>query len=159
MAKKSSRAASKTPAKKAVLLTGGNPQIAKADGDTPVQAYIAAMPGWKEAVGRRLDALLVQQVPRLRKMVRWNTPLYGVEDQGWFLGFNVCTRYVKVTFFRGAELQPPPPVGSKTPHARYLHLHEHDELDEKQFLSWLRQASALPGWDGGSPKTHGGVAL
>jgi hypothetical protein len=128
-----------------VLLTGGNPQIAKAYGDAPVQAYIAAMPGWKSAVGRRLDVLIVRAVPGVRKAVKWNTPLYGVEDEGWFLGYNCCTKYVKVTFFRGSALEPLPPVESKMKDVRYFHLYEGEALDEAQFVAWVKQASALPG--------------
>jgi len=129
-----------------VLLTGGNPQIAKADGDAPVQAYIAAMPGWKRDVGRRLDALIEAAVPGVRKAVKWNTPLYGVAGQGWFLGYNCVTRYVKVAFFRGAALDPIPPVASKDKNTRYFHIHEDDEIDEDVVASWIRQAVAIPGW-------------
>ncbi len=128
------------------LLSGGNPQIAKADGDAPVQAYIGAMPGWKRDVGRRLDALIVRTVPNVRKAVRWNTPFYGVEGQGWFLGFHCITKYVKVAFFRGTSLRPLPPVESKNKGTRYLHIHEDDPLDEDLVASWIRQASELPGW-------------
>jgi hypothetical protein len=150
-AKRSSRARKPrkaTPMKKKspVLLSGGNPQIAKAEGDAPVQAYIAAMPGWKRAVGKRLDALIVRQVPNVRKAVKWNSPFYGVEGRGWFLSFHVFTRYVKVTFFRGASLTPVPPGPSRDESVRYLDVHEHDELDEAQLTSWVRQAAALPGW-------------
>ena len=127
------------------LLSGGNPQIAKADGDAPVQAYIAAMPGWKRDVGRRLDALIVRTVPAVRKAVRWNSPFYGIEGQGWFLGFHCFTKYVKVAFFRGTSLRPLPPVESKDPNTRYLHIHEDDQLDEELVASWIRQASELPG--------------
>ena len=134
------------PDSQPVLLSGGNPQIAKADGDAPVQAYIAAMPGWKSAAGRRLDALIVRTVPGVRKAVKWNSPLYGVEGQGWFLGLHCFDRYIKLTFFKGAALQPPLPVGSKTPDARYFHLHEGDELDEAGMADWIRQAAAMPGW-------------
>jgi hypothetical protein len=129
-----------------VLLSGGNPQIAKADGDAPVQAYIAAMPGWKRDVGRRLDALIVRTVPGVRKAVKWNSPFYGVEGQGWFLGIHCFTRYVKVAFFRGAWIHPLPPGASKDKHTRYLDIHENDELDEELVASWIRQASELPGW-------------
>ena len=136
-----------TPGGKApVLLSGGNPQIAKADGDAPVQAYIAAMPGWKRQVGERLDALIVRTVPGVTKAVKWNSPLYGVEGQGWFLSFHVFTRYVKVTFFRGTSLRPVPPGPSKTPDTRYLDIREDDALDEAQFADWVRQAAALPGF-------------
>lgn len=133
-----------------VLLTGGNPQIAKADGDAPVQAYIAAMPGWKSAIGKRLDALIVQAVPNVRKAVKWNTPLYGIQGQGWFLGFNVLTRAVKLTFFKGASLQPLPPGPSKTASVRYFSIYEDDTLDEGQLVRWVKQAAAIPGWLTGS---------
>ena len=126
------------------LLTGGNPQIAKADGEAPVQAYIAAMPGWKRDVGRRLDALIVRTVPGVRKAVKWNSPMYGVEGQGWFLGFHVFTHYVKVTFFRGTSLRPVPPGGTGKD-ARWIDIHE-DDLDEAQMATWVKQAAALPGW-------------
>lgn len=128
-----------------VLLSGGNPQIAKADGDAPVQAYIAAMPGWKQTVGRRLDALIVQTVPNVRKAVRWNTPFYGIEGQGWFLGFHCITKYIKVAFLNGASLQPLPPVESKHQATRYLHIYEDGQFDETQLVSWIKQAAALPG--------------
>jgi hypothetical protein len=127
-------------------LAGGNPQIAKADGDAPVQAYIAAMPDWKRGVGERFDALIVRTLPDVQKAVKWNSPLYGVAGQGWFLSFHVFTRYVKVTFFRGASLNPPPPGPSKTKDTRYLDIHEHDALDEAQLADWIRQAAALPGF-------------
>ncbi len=127
------------------LLAGGNPQIAKADGDAPVQAYIAAMPGWKGDVGRRLDALVTRTVPEVRKAVRWNTPFYGIEGNGWFFAFHCITRYVKVTLFRGAALRPVPPVASKLEHVRYFHIHEHDELDEELVVNWIQQAAKLPG--------------
>ncbi len=133
---------------KPTLLAGGNPQIAKADGDAPVQAYIAAMPGWKRDVGRRLDELIVRNVPNVRKAVRWNSPFYGVEGQGWFLSFHCVTKYVKVAFFRGASLRPVPPVESKNKGTRYFHIHEDDQLDEELVASWIRQASELPGWAG-----------
>lgn len=127
------------------LLAGGNPQIAKADGEAPVQAFIAAMPGWKREVGRRIDELVARAIPGVRKAVRWNTPFYGIDGQGWFLGFHCLTRYVKVAFFRGADLSPPPPVASKQPHVRYFHVHEGDTLDEGQLIDWIRQAAQLPG--------------
>ncbi|MCY1075818.1 DUF1801 domain-containing protein [Archangium lansingense] len=133
-------------AKPVRLLSGGNPQIAKADGDAPVQAYIAAMPGWKSDIGRWLDALIVRNVPNVRKAVKWNTPLYGIEGQGWFLGFHVFTHYVKVTFFYGTSLRPLPPGPSKDKNTRYLDIREGDELDEAQVASWVKQAAALPGW-------------
>jgi hypothetical protein len=129
-----------------VLLSGGNPQIAKADGDAPVQAYIAAMPGWKSDVGRRLDALIVGTVPDVRKAVRWNSPLYGVEGQGWFLSLRCFTRYVRIAFFRGAALAPVPPGGSKDPDTRYCDIHEDDPFDEAQLADWIGQASRIPGW-------------
>jgi hypothetical protein len=128
------------------LLAGGNPQIAKAEGDAPVQAYIAAMPGWKRDVGRRLDALITRTVPGVRKAVKWNSPFYGVEGQGWFLDFHTFTSYVKVAFFRGTSLSPLPPGASKVKEVRYLDIHEHDPLDEAQLAKWIRQAAALPGW-------------
>ena len=127
------------------LLAGGNPQIAKADGDAPVQAYIAAMPGWKRDVGRRLDALIVRTVPGVRKAVKWNSPLYGVEGQGWFLGIHCFTNYVKVAFFRGTSLRPVPPGKSKSEDVRYLDIRADDQLDEAQFAAWVKQASQLPG--------------
>ena len=129
------------------LLSGGNPQIPKGDGDAPVQAYIAAMPGWKREVGRYLDALIERSVPNVRKAVRWNTPFYGIEDQGWFLAFHCFTKYVKVTFLRGASLRPVPPVESRHVDVRYFHIHEDDEPDEDRLVSWLKQASGLPGED------------
>jgi hypothetical protein len=128
------------------LLSGGNPQIAKGDGDAPVQAYIAAMPGWKSEAGRRLDTLIERVVPDVRKAVKWNSPLYGIEGQGWFLGVHCFTRYVKLAFFRGASLSPVPPVTSKDARTRYFHIHEHDPLDEALLADWIRQAAALPGW-------------
>ena len=127
------------------LLSGGNPQIPKGDGDEPVQAYIEAMPGWKRDVGRRLDALVEQTVPNLRKAVRWNSPFYGVEGKGWFLSYHCFTKYVKVTFFRGTSLSPMPPVASKHEEGRYFHIHENDELDDATLTDWIRQASDLPG--------------
>jgi hypothetical protein len=132
-------------AAKPKLLSGGNPQIAKADGDVPVQAYIAAMPGWKRDVGRRLDALIVRAVPRVHQAVKWNSPFYGVEGQGWFLSFHCFTKYVKVAFFRGTSLRPVPPGESKSQDTRYLDIYEDDQLDEAQFAAWIKQASRLPG--------------
>jgi hypothetical protein len=132
-----------------VLLSGGNPQIAKADGDAPVRAYIAAMPGWKRDLGKRLDALIVRTVPDVRKAVKWNSPFYGVSGQGWFLSFHVFTRYVKVTFFRGTALRPVPPGGTDKD-ARWIDVHE-DDLDEAQMAKWVKQAAALPGWVPGRP--------
>ena len=127
------------------LLSGGNPQIAKGYGEAPVQAWIAAVPGWKSGVWRRLDALIGKAVPGVRKAVKWNSPFYGVEDDVWFLGVHAFDRYLKVSFFRGAELEPLPPVGSKQKHVRYFHIHEDDPLDEDQFADWVKQASRLPG--------------
>jgi len=133
---------------KVVLLAGGNPQIPKGDGDAPVQSYIAAMPGWKHDVGRWLDALIVRTVPTVRKAVRWNSPFYGVGDasQGWFLSYHCYTKYIKVTFFRGTALTPPPPGTSKTKGVRYLDIHEGETDHEEQLASWIGQAAALPGW-------------
>ena len=130
------------------LLSGGNPQIAKADGDAPVQAYIAAMPDWKSDVGRRLDELVVRTVPGVRKAVRWNSPFYGVEGQGWFLSYHCFTRYVKVTFLNGGSLDPLPPVESKDPDTRYYHIQEDGKIDDDLVASWVRQAAAIPGWQG-----------
>jgi hypothetical protein len=148
-AKKSAKVAKKAAAKRGaaapVLLSGGNPQIAKGYGDAPVQAYIAAMPGWKSDLGRRLDALIVRTVPGVRKAVKWNTPLYGLDGQSWFLSYHCFTNYLKVAFFRGASLRPVPPGESKQKEVRYLDIHEHDELDEAQFVAWVKQASQLPG--------------
>jgi hypothetical protein len=135
-----------TDAKPPVRLSGGNPQIAKADGDAPVQAYIAAMPGWKRDVGRRLDAIIVRTVPKVRKAVKWNSPFYGIEGRGWFLSLHVYARYVKVAFFRGAALRPLPPGPSKSKDVRYLDIREGDALDDKRFASWVKQAAARPGW-------------
>ena len=134
------------PKKPVVLLSGGNPQIAKADGDAPVQAYIAAMPGWKRALGEELDALIVRTVPGVQKAVKWNSPMYGVAGQGWFLSFHVFARYVKVTFFFGAALDPPPPGPSKTKNTRYLDIYEAGIADEAQLADWIRQAAAIPGF-------------
>ena len=145
--KKSAEAAAKQGSSKVVLLSGGNPQIAKADGDAPVQAYIAAMPEWKSDVGRRLDDLIVRTVPNVRKAVRWNSPWYGIEGMGWFASYHVFTRYVKVTFLNGASLQPVPPGGGKDPDARWVDIYE-GELDEEQMAEWVRQSAALPGWKG-----------
>jgi hypothetical protein len=155
MAKK---AAGKAPAKPrakleknadgVVLLTGGNPQIAKGDGDGPVQAYIAAMPDWKRDVGKRLDALITRTLPKVQKAVKWNSPFYGVEGEGYFLTFHVYTRYVKVAFLQGARLKPLPPGPSKDKDARYLDIHEGDAIDEKQFADWVKQAAKLPGFLG-----------
>ena len=128
----------------AKLLSGGNPQIAKADGDAPVQAYIAAMPGWKREVGRRIDALIARTVPGVQKAVKWNSPFYGIEDDCWFLSLHCFTKYIKVAFFRGTSLRPVPPGASEQKEVRYLDIHE-DELDEAQFAAWVKQASQLPG--------------
>lgn len=127
------------------LLSGGNPQIPKGDGDAPVQAYIAAMPGWKSALGHRIDELIVKAVPDVQKAVKWNSPLYGMGNKTWFLGLHCFTRYVKVSFFKGAALDPVPPGPSRQKEVRYLDLHEHDALDEAQFSDWVRQASRIPG--------------
>ena len=127
------------------LLSGGNPQIAKGYGEAPVQAWIAAVPGWKSGVWGRLDALIGKAVPGVRKAVKWNSPLYGVEDDVWFMGVDAFDRYLKVSFFRGAALEPPPPVGSKQKDVRYFHIHEDDALDEDRFVDWVKQASRLPG--------------
>ena len=143
VAKKTSRKAAK-PAKPA-LLSGGNPQIVKGYGDAPVKAYIAAMPGWKSKVGRRLDRLITRAVPGVHKAVKYNSPLYGIEGQGWFLGIHVFTNYVKVAFFRGASLRPVPPGKSKQEHVRYLDIREDEQFDEAQFTAWVKQASKLPG--------------
>lgn len=132
--------------KKVTLLSGGNPQIAKGEGEAPVQAYIEAMPGWKQDVGRFLDALIVQNVPDVKKAVKWNTPFYGVEGQGWFLSFHCLTKYVKVAFFSGALLKPIPPGESKSEEVRYLNIYEGDQLDEDLLANWIQQASVLPGW-------------
>ncbi len=129
-----------------VLLSGGNPQVPKGDGDAPVQAYIAAMPGWKSDVGRRLDDLIARIVPDVRKAVRWNSPFYGIEGMGFFLNVHIFTRHVRVTFFRGASLVPEPPGRSKDPDSRHVDVHE-GELDEAQMVAWVRQAAAIPGWD------------
>ena len=145
-------------AKKPTLLSGGNPQIAKADGDAPVQAYIAAMPEWKKEVGRQLDALIERTVPKVRKAVKWNSPFYGLEGHGWFLSYHCFTKYIKVTFFRGTSLEPVPPGASKSPQVRYLDIHESGIADVAQLTAWIKQAAALPGWDGGSP-SQGGVSM
>lgn len=148
-ASKSRKAAPKSQTRKAAkpaLLAGGNPQIAKGEGDARVQAYIAAMPGWKRDVGRHLDALIVRNVPGVCKAVKWNSPFYGIEGRGWFLNFHCFTNYVKVAFFRGASLRPVPPGESKHKDVRYLDIHEHDQLDEAQLAAWVKQASELPGW-------------
>src|SRR6188508_3870518 len=151
--KAAKKAAGKPGAEKAesaggvVLLSGGNPQIAKGYGDAPVQAYIAAMPGWKRDLGRRLDTLIVRAVPGVHKAVKWNTPLYGILDQGWFLGVHVFTKFVRVTFFRGTSLRPVPPGESKSQDTRYFDIREEDHFDEAQLATWMKQASSLPGED------------
>ena len=131
---------------KAKLLSGGNPQIAKGDGEAPVKAYIAAMPGWKRDVGRRVDAVVTRAVPKVRKAVKWNSPFYGIEGKGWFLAVHCFAKYVKIGFFNGASLRPVPPGVSKTENTRYLDVHEGDPLDEAQLAKWAKQASRLPGW-------------
>jgi hypothetical protein len=138
--------------KQTVLLSGGNPQIAKADGNAPVRAYIAAMPASKRDAGRRLDALIERTVPGVRKAVKWNSPFYGIEGRGWFLSFHVYTRYIKVVFFRGAALRPAPPVASKDKNTRYVHINEGEPFDETQMAKWIKQAAKLPGWDPSAPK-------
>ncbi|MFO0803845.1 MAG: DUF1801 domain-containing protein [Gemmataceae bacterium] len=135
------------PAKPAKLLSGGNPQIAKGDGDAPVQAYIAAMPGWKSDLGRRLDALITRAVPSVQKAVKWNSPFYGVEGRGWFLSFHVFTKYLKVSFFAGTSLKPVPPGGTpKSKDCRWIDIYQEDEFDEARMVAWVKQAAALPGW-------------
>jgi hypothetical protein len=143
MAGKSS--SKKKASAKPALLSGGNPQIAKAEGDAPVQAYIAAMPGWKREVGRRLDALITRTVPGVRKAVKWNSPFYGVGDEGWFLSYHCFTKYIKVAFFRGTSLRPLPPGESKQKEVRYLDIHEDEPIDEARLVAWVKQASRLPG--------------
>lgn len=136
----------------AKLLSGGNPQIPKGDGNAPVQAYIAAMPGWKRAIGERLDALVEQHVPKLEKAVKWNSPFYGVEGQGWFLSTHCFTQFVRLTWFQGRSLKPPPPGPSKDPNARYLDIREGGIEDEEQLIGWIKQAAALPGWSTHAPR-------
>lgn len=135
-----------TKAKPVRLLSGGNPQIAKADGEAPVQTYIAAMPGWKRDVGKRLDALIARTVPGVCKAVKWNTPFYGNDGQGWFLAFHCLAKYVKVSFFRGTSLRPVPPGESTQKEVRYFNIHETDQFDEALVASWITQAAKLPGW-------------
>ena len=131
----------------AALLSGGNPQIAKADGEAPVQAYIAALPGWKRQLGKRLDALIVRNVPNVRKAVKWNSPFYGIDGRGWFLSLHVFTRYVKVTFFSGTSLRPLPPGGTaRSKDARWIDIGEGDALDETEMANWVKQAAVLPGF-------------
>jgi hypothetical protein len=141
---KVAKKATTKPAAKPVLLSGGNPQIAKGYGDAPVQAYIAAMPGWKRDVGRRLDALIVRTVPGVHKAVKWNSPFYGIEEDGWFLSLHCFTKYIKLAFFRGTSLRPVPPGASKQKEVRYLDIYE-DQFDEAQLSAWVKQASQLPG--------------
>ncbi len=143
---RSASAATPRASKKVRLLSGGNPQIAKAEGDAPVQAYIAALPGWKRDLARRIDALIVRTVPKVRKAVKWNSPFYGIEGQGWFMGIHAFTRYLKVAYFRGTSLRPVPPGLSKGKETRYLDIHEDDRFDEAQMAKWVKQAAALPGW-------------
>lgn len=135
----------KQPPAEPVLLSGGNPQIAKGYGDAPVQAYIAGMPGWKRAVGQRVDALVMDEVPEVSKAVKWNSPFYGLEGQGWFMSMHCFDKYVKVAFFQGASLKPVPPGASKQKDVRYLDIHENDAIDEAGFTDWVKQASQLPG--------------
>lgn len=147
-AKRKTKTKTKSKASKparAKLLSGGNPQIAKGDGNAPVQAYIAAIPGWKREVARRIDAIISRDVPHVQKAVKWNSPFYGLPGNGWFLSLHCYTNYVKVAFFRGASLKPLPPGESKSDEVRYLNVRE-GELDEKQFAAWVKQASRLPGW-------------
>lgn len=147
--KKKAPAANRPPLKKDasgnVLLSGGNPQIPKGDGDAPVQAFIAASPGWKRDAARALDELIVRTVPNVRKAVRWNSPFYGLEGKGWFLSFHHFNKYIKVTFLRGALFQPPPPVESRDPNTRYVHIHENEPVETKELVDWIKQAAALPG--------------
>ena len=152
MARKSAKRESKeaSPPKnkaEAKLLTGGNPQIPKGDGNAPVQAYIRAMPGWKSAVGKKIDRLIVEHAPGVQKAVRWNTPFYGIEGNGWFMAFSCCTRYIKVNFLNGSSLAPLPPIESKHKDVRYFHIFENDTLDEQQFVDWIKQSASLPGED------------
>lgn len=141
-----SSAGTNTKATPVKLLSGGNPQIAKADGDAPVQAYFDALPGWKSDRGRQIDALIVTAVPHVRKAVKWNSPFYGVEGHGWFVSMHAFAKYLKVAFFRGTALQPMPPGASKNEGTRYLDIYENDALDEAQLIAWFKQASEIPGW-------------
>ncbi|HYQ00081.1 MAG TPA: DUF1801 domain-containing protein [Polyangiaceae bacterium] len=145
-AAKKAKPKTKRPGKSVQLLAGGNPRIAKADGDAPVEAYIAALPGWKRDLARALDALIVRHVPSVQKAVKWNSPLYGIEGRGWFLGIHTFTRYLKLAFFRGTSLRPMPPGESKGKETRYLDIREDDALDEAQLAKWLKQAAKVPGW-------------
>ena len=142
MIKTRKRKAKKIP----TILAGGNPRIAKADGDAPVQAYIAKMPGWKREAGRRVDAAITKAVPQLQKAVKWNSPFYGVEGMGWFLSFHTYTHYVKVAFFNGTSLKPMPPGESKTANTRYIDIREGDAIDAAQLAKWAKQAAKLPGF-------------
>ena len=144
---KAAVARNRQPPKTPALLSGGNPQIAKADGSAPVQAYIAAMPGWKQGVGRRLDEIIERTVPNVYKAVKWNSPFYGIVGNGWFLSLHCFTKYVKVTWLNGGHLDPPPPETSKYEQVRYLHIGEHDEIDDVQIRDWIRQAASIPGDD------------
>ena len=146
--KRKAPAAQKSKSVRPKLLAGGNPQIAKGDGDAPVQAYLSAVPGWKQDIGRRIDAIVTREVRSVRKAVKWNSPFYGVDGKGWFLNFHCFTKYVKVAFFKGASLKPVPPGVSKDADVRYLDVYEDAGLDEAQFAKWVRQASKLPGWGG-----------
>jgi hypothetical protein len=148
--KRAPKQAPKRAPKKPVLLSGDNPQIAMADGDASVRAYLAAIPGWKKRASQQLDALIARTVPGVRKAVKWNSPMYGVADQGFFLSFHMFDRYIKVTFFRGTELTPPPPVPSKVAHTRYVHIDDKG-FDEAQLADWIKQAASLPGWQPGKP--------
>lgn len=142
------QSATQTKVQTGVRLSGGNPQINKAEGEAPVQAYIAAMPGWKSAIGKRIDTLITSNVPSVTKAVKWNSPLYSANGKDWFLAFHVFTRYVKVTFFRGTTLNPPPPGHTeRSKEARWIDIHEGDQFDEIQFIAWIQQAAAQPGWD------------
>lgn len=149
-AKKATKAKKKIPARRATakprLLAGDNPQIAKGDGDAPVQAYIKAIPGWKQDVARRLDSIVTRTVPELRKAVKWNSPFYGVEGKGWFLSLHCFTKYVRLGFFNGTSMRPMPPGASSIPNLRYLDIRENDVLDEAQCVKWIKQASRMPGW-------------
>ena len=154
--KRSSTAKGKmTLSGKPVLLAGGNPQIPKGDGDAPVKAYIAAMPGWKRDIGRRLDAIITRTLPKVKKAVKWNSPFYGMEGNGWFLSFRCLTKYIKVTFVRGMSLQPLPPGFSKVKDVRYLDIYEDDQFDEGLMAKWVKQASKLPGWNPSGAKQTG----
>ena len=148
MSRPKSKASARKRPSRVTLLAGGNPQIAKADGDAPVQAYIAAMPGWKRGMAQRLDTLVTQTLPRVGKAVKWNSALYGIGDQGWLLSMHAYTNYLKVAFHRGASLEPPPPMPSKDANTRYLHVSQ-EGFDEKQFVRWVKQAAKLPGWKSG----------